>query len=170
MIIMGIDPGIAITGYGIIEAEHSRYRLVDYGCIRTAPRIPSQQRLLKLHQGIDMLIDQFNPDYMAIEQLFFNRNTTTAIPVGQARGVILLAAAEHQLAVAEYTPLQVKQAIVGYGRAEKTQIQFMVMRLLKMKNIPKPDDAADALAIAISHAHYYLTRQLHDNQGREQEN
>jgi len=167
---MGIDPGIAITGYGIIEAEHSRYRLVDYGCIRTAPRIPSQQRLLKLHQGIDMLIDQFNPDYMAIEQLFFNRNTTTAIPVGQARGVILLAAAEHQLAVAEYTPLQVKQAIVGYGRAEKTQIQFMVMRLLKMKNIPKPDDAADALAIAISHAHYYLTRQLHDNQGREQEN
>jgi len=167
---MGIDPGIAITGYGIIEAEHSRYRLVDYGCIRTAPRIPLQQRLLKLHQGISMLIDQFSPDYMAVEQLFFNRNTTTAIPVGQARGVILLAAAEHQLALAEYTPLQVKQAIVGYGRAEKTQIQFMVMRLLKMKNIPKPDDAADALAIAISHAHFYSTRQLHDNQGREQEN
>jgi len=167
---MGIDPGIAITGYGIIEAGHSRYRLIDYGCIRTAPRVPVQERLLKLHQGIGMLVEQYTPDCMAIEQLFFNRNTTTAIPVGQARGVILLAAAEHQLAVSEYTPLQVKQAIVGYGRAEKTQIQFMVMRLLKMKNIPKPDDAADALAIAISHAHYYTTRQLRDDQGREQEN
>ena len=160
MIILGIDPGTAITGYGLIEAQGSRCRLLDYGCVRTSPSQPTPQRLEKLYLGMRQLLEEGKPQQVAVEKLFFNRNITTAIPVGQARGVLLLACAQQGLDVAEYTPLQIKQSIVGYGRAEKQQIQFMVARLLHMKAPPKSDDAADALAIALSHAQYLLTKPL----------
>ncbi|MCL1975806.1 MAG: crossover junction endodeoxyribonuclease RuvC [Firmicutes bacterium] len=160
MIILGIDPGTAITGYGLIETVGSHCRLLDYGCIRTTANIPAPQRLEKLYSGMRQLLTEGKPEQVAIEKLFFNRNATTAIPVGQARGVLLLACAQMGLTVAEYTPLQVKQNIVGYGRAEKHQIQFMVARLLHMKTPPKSDDAADALAIALTHAQYLLTRAI----------
>ena len=160
MIILGIDPGTAITGYGLIDAGGNRCRLLDYGCIRTAAAMPAPQRLEKLHRGMVQLLQENHPEQVAVEKLFFNRNATTAIPVGQARGVLLLACAQYGLKVAEYTPLQVKQAIVGYGRAEKQQIQFMVARLLQMKEPPKSDDAADALAIALTHAQFLQTRRL----------
>ena len=153
MRILGIDPGTAITGYGIIEVENHRYSLVDYGCIRTAAHMYLPERLDRIYQGMHLLIEKFRPDAMAIEELFFNTNATTAISVGQARGVILLAAQQKDLPIGEYTPLQVKQALVGYGRAEKQQVQYMVRTFLNMKETPKPDDAADALAIAICHSH-----------------
>ncbi len=160
MIILGIDPGTAIVGYGVIESEGSRISLVDYGVITTKAHTPLPERLLRVHQGIEELIRLFHPDCMAVESLFFNKNTRTALAVGQARGVILLAAEESKLPVAEYTPLQVKQAIVGYGRAEKQQVQYMVQTFLHMRELPKPDDAADALAIAICHSHSMLGRRL----------
>ena len=160
MIILGIDPGTAITGYGLIEASGSNYSLLDYGCIRTATKQPTPQRLHKLYRGMLQLLTDHHSQQVAVEKLFFNRNASTAIPVGQARGVLLLACAESDIEVAEYTPLQVKQTVTGYGRAEKQQIQFMVARLLRMKTPPKSDDAADALAIALTHAHYYHTRRL----------
>ena len=141
MLILGLDPGTAITGYGLIDAQNGSYKLCDYGTLRTKAALPAADRL--------------QPDQVAIEELFFNRNTTTAVPVGQARGVLILACAKAGLPIAEYTPLQVKQALTGYGRAEKSQIQYMVARLLKMESPPKNDDAADALAIAITHAHYF---------------
>ena len=155
MIILGIDPGTAITGYGIIHAlGGNRYALVDYGSIRTPAKLPMPERLELLYRGVQQLLTTHQPSQVAIEKLFFNRNITTALPVGQARGVLLLAAAQQKLPIAEYTPLQVKQAVVGYGRAEKEQIKYMVARLLKMKAPPKNDDAADALAIAITHAFF----------------
>jgi crossover junction endodeoxyribonuclease RuvC len=157
---LGIDPGTAITGYGLVEAIGNQCRLLDYGCIRTTPDQPVPQRLEKLHRGMQQLLEEGKPEQVALEKLFFNRNITTAIPVGQARGVLLLACAQKGLQVAEYTPLQVKQTIVGYGRAEKQQIQFMVARLLHMKTPPKSDDAADALAIALTHAQFLLTKTL----------
>jgi crossover junction endodeoxyribonuclease RuvC len=157
---LGIDPGTAITGFGLIESAGNRCRLLDYGCIRTTASLPAPQRLEKLHRGMRQLLEEGRPEQVAMEKLFFNRNATTAIPVGQARGVLLLACAQSSLIVAEYTPLQVKQTIVGYGRAEKQQIQFMVARLLQMKTPPKSDDAADALAIALTHAQYMLTKAL----------
>jgi len=160
VIILGIDPGTAITGYGLIEASGSNCSLLDYGCIRTAAKQPTPQRLHKLYRGMLQLLTDYHPQQVAVEKLFFNRNASTAIPVGQARGVLLLACAESDVEVAEYTPLQVKQTVTGYGRAEKQQIQFMVARLLRMKTPPKSDDAADALAIALTHAHYYHTRRL----------
>lgn len=154
MRILGIDPGTAITGYGVIDIENHRYRLVDYGCIRTAAHMYLPERLDRIYQGMLLLIQKFQPQAMAIEELFFNTNATTAISVGQARGVILLAAQQKDLPIGEYTPLQVKQALVGYGRAEKQQVQYMVKTFLNMKETPKPDDAADALAIAICHSHF----------------
>jgi crossover junction endodeoxyribonuclease RuvC len=160
LIILGIDPGTAITGYGLIEAIGNRCSLLDYGCIRTSSDQLVQKRLEKLYRGMMQLLEEGKPQQVAVEKLFFNRNITTAIPVGQARGVLLLACAQKELAVAEYTPLQVKQTIVGYGRAEKQQIQFMVARLLQMKTPPKSDDAADALAIALTHAQYLMTNTL----------
>lgn len=156
--ILGIDPGTAITGYGLIETAGSRSSLLDYGCIRTAAGQLMPQRLQKLYHGMLQLLVEHQPEQVAVEKLFFNRNISTAIPVGQARGVLLLACAEHGIMVAEYTPLQVKQAVVGYGRAEKQQIQFMVARLLHMKTPPKSDDAADALAIALTHAQFFHTQ------------
>ena len=160
MIILGLDPGTAITGYGLITAEAGGYSLLDYGAFRTAAGQPDAARLVKLYDSLTALLLMRRPDYVAVEQLFFNRNTTTAVPVGQARGVLLLAAAKQGIKIAEYTPLQVKQALTGYGRAEKRQIQYMVARLLDMEAPPRNDDDADALAIAITHAHYYHSRKL----------
>lgn len=153
MRILGIDPGTAIVGYGVIDVVNHRYTVVDYGCIRTAAHMYLPERLDRIYQGMQMLIDKYQPQEMAVEELFFNTNITTGISVGQARGVILLAAQQKDIPIGEYTPLQVKQALVGYGRAEKQQVQYMVKTFLNLSQIPKPDDAADALALAICHSH-----------------
>lgn len=153
MVIIGIDPGFAITGYGILEYTGNKFKLIDVGVITTEANMELSDRLLALNNGLDALITQYRPDAMAVEELFFNTNVKTAIKVGHGRGVALLAAAKAGIKVFEYTPLQVKQAVVGYGRATKDQVQQMVKVLLNMDKIPKPDDAADALAIAICHAH-----------------
>jgi len=155
MIIMGIDPGTAITGYGLINKENNILTLLEYGVIRTEKDIPANLRLLEVFEGINELIDRFKPEHIAIEELFFNKNTKTALSVGQSRGVIILAAELKGVRTFEYTPLQVKQAVVGYGRADKKQVQFMVKAIMDMKEIAKPDDAADALAISICHANYF---------------
>jgi len=160
MLILGLDPGTAITGFGLIDAHGGSYDLVEYGTLRTAPPASAADRLVKLYDALIALLQRTQPEQIAIEELFFNRNSTTAVPVGQARGVLLLGCAQQGIQIAEYTPLQVKQALTGYGRAEKKQIQYMVARLLKMDAPPKNDDAADALAIAITHAHYYNGRKL----------
>ena len=160
MLILGLDPGSAITGYGLISADHGKYEMLDYGALRTEPGPSDAERLVLLYDELRALLKEKQPDCVAIEQLFFNKNATTAVPVGQARGVLLLACAQAGLPISEYTPLQVKQALTGYGRADKSQIQYMVTRLLKLASVPKPDDAADALAIAITHAHNYRGQQL----------
>lgn len=153
MIILGIDPGIAILGYGVIKYEGNKFSCIRYGAVTTSPESSMPERLSLLYRGINNLIEEFKPDAFAAEELFFNKNVKTALTVGHARGVALLSAYEAGLNIYEYTPLQVKQAIVGYGRAEKIQVQQMVRVLLNLPGIPKPDDAADALAIAICHAH-----------------
>jgi crossover junction endodeoxyribonuclease RuvC len=153
MRVLGIDPGLAIVGFGFIDRAGNRLVPVQYGSIQTEARIDSGERLLQIYEAANRLIEQYKPQAVAVEKLFFNRNVTTAFSVGQARGVIVLAAVQHGLQVAEYTPLQVKQAVVGYGQAEKRQVQEMVRMLLGLASIPKPDDAADALAVAICHAH-----------------
>ncbi len=159
MIILGIDPGIARCGYGIIEEKHGVLSLVDYGLIETDSSNEDIVRLKEIFERTNNLIEQFSPSIMAVEQLFYGSNSRTAFAVGQARGVVLLAAALSSIKTAEYTPLQVKQAVVGYGRAEKNQIQYMVKELLKMAKTPKQDDAADALAVAICHAHSYRIKE-----------
>ncbi|MBD8501035.1 crossover junction endodeoxyribonuclease RuvC [Paenibacillus arenosi] len=153
MRILGIDPGIAIVGFGFIDKIGSRLTPVQYGSIQTESTTAPEIRLLQVYEATEKLLDQYKPDAMGIEKLFFNRNVTTAFTVGQARGVIILAAAKRGIPIAEYTPMQVKQAVVGYGGAEKKQVQEMVRLLLKLKTVPKPDDVADALAVAICHAH-----------------
>lgn len=153
MRILGIDPGIAIVGYGLIDEIRGDVKPVQYGSIQTPKEMTTAARLRQIYLGMQEIITQYKPDMMAIEKLFFNTNTTTAFAVGQARGVILLAAEEANIPIYEYTPLQVKQAVVGYGKAEKKQIQVMVRILLNLKEVPKPDDVADALGIAITHAH-----------------
>ncbi|MBI4789834.1 MAG: crossover junction endodeoxyribonuclease RuvC [Chloroflexi bacterium] len=153
MIILGVDPGTAITGYGVIQSDGRDLGLIDYGAITTPADWSLPQRLVRIYRELDALITQHRPTDAVVEKLFFSRNVRTALSVGQARGVALLAAAQHNLAIHEYTPLEVKQAVVGYGRAEKMQIQQMVKMLLQLDAIPQPDDAADALAIAICHAH-----------------
>ncbi|HEY4391448.1 MAG TPA: crossover junction endodeoxyribonuclease RuvC [Paenibacillus sp.] len=155
MRILGIDPGIAIVGFGFIDKEGSKCTPVQYGCIETKAHTPEEDRLLYVYEGMVQLIEKYKPDAVALEKLFFNRNVTTAMTVAQARGVLVLAAVQKGLPVAEYTPMQVKQAIVGYGKAEKRQVQEMTRMFLKLKVIPKPDDVADALAVAICHAHSY---------------
>lgn len=155
MIILGIDPGTAITGYGVVEYKGNNFKLLEYGVIRSAKNEVLAVRLNKIFTGINEIIDKYKPEQFAVEELFFNKNVKTALSVGHARGVILLAAHLKGLKVNEYTPLQVKQAVVGYGRAEKKQVQFMVKAILNLPDIPKPDDAADALAIAICHGHSY---------------
>lgn len=151
MIILGIDPGIAIVGYGIIECKGNNYKAIDYGCITTDSKLLFPDRLKIVYDELNLIIDKYKPTDLAIEELFFNKNAKTAIKVGQARGVEVLAAVNKNLGIYEYTPLQIKQAVVGYGRAEKHQIQEMVKFLLSLKEIPKPDDVADALAVAICH-------------------
>ena len=153
MRILGIDPGYAIVGYGIVDYEANRFKVVDYGAVTTQAHTPFDLRLQTIYNGLSCLIEKYSPDAMSIEKLFFNTNTTTAIDVAQARGVITLAAAQGGLDIAEYTPLQVKQSVVGYGRAEKKQVQEMTRLMLNLKTVPKPDDTADALALAICHAH-----------------
>jgi len=161
MLVMGIDPGIAITGYSFVRKGRQGSGLAEaYGCLRTPAHTELSTRLLQLHNELTALITEYRPDVLAAEQLFFNRNTTTAFTVGQARGVVLLTAAQHGIPVVEYTPLQVKQAVVGYGRAEKQQVQQMVKALLNLPGLPKPDDVADALAIAICHLHSQEFRNL----------
>lgn len=155
MIILGIDPGFAIVGVGIIEYKGNKFRVLDYYAVTTKAHTPIEERLQAIYKGINEAIAKYKPDFMAVEELFFNNNAKTAIQVGQARGVILLSAVNNSVPIYEYTPLQVKQAVVGYGRAQKTQIQQMVKAILSLDEIPKPDDVADALAIAICHAHSY---------------
>lgn len=153
MRILGIDPGFAIVGCGIVDFNENKFVPVDYGAITTPAKTPMDKRLLDIHNDMITLIDRYKPEAMSVEALFFNTNTTTAINVAQARGVILLSAAEKGIPVYEYTPLQVKQAITGYGRAAKQQIQTMVKIMLGLNAVPKPDDVADALALAICHGH-----------------
>ena len=153
MVILGIDPGTATTGYGAITATRDGLKVLDHGVISTPPGKSLHLRLEILNQGLAVLFARFEPPEVAVEQLFFTNNAKTALAVGQARGVALLAAAKAGCEVHEYTPLQVKQAVVGYGRAEKSQVQYMVKAILALKETPKPDDAADALALAICHAH-----------------
>jgi crossover junction endodeoxyribonuclease RuvC len=148
---LGIDPGTATTGYGILEGEGDDIKLVDYGCIKTSSKEPSSARLKKIFSDTKKIISKHKPKWIVVERLFFGANTKTAMAVGQARGVILLAASQAGLDIAEYTPLEVKMALTGYGRADKNQVQQMVKRILKLKTIPKPDDASDALAVALCH-------------------
>lgn len=152
MRILGIDPGLAIVGYGVIDSEKGVYRPVDCGVINTPKELSLPERLELIYKGMGELMDTFKPDQVAIEELFFTKNITTGITVAEARGVILLACKQSGLPMFEYTPNQIKQSLTGYGKADKKQIQFMITRLLGLKAIPKPDDAADALAIALTHA------------------
>ena len=151
MIILGIDPGVATIGFGVIEASRQKNTLIQYGTITTPPGIPLSSRLLQISNDMEELIHTFHPDEMA-EELFFNTNITTGISVAHGRGVILLAAEKMGVPIFEYTPMQVKQAVVGFGKAEKKQVMLMTQRLLHMNKLPRPDDAADALAIAICHS------------------
>ncbi len=152
MVILGIDPGLATLGWGVINDQQGKQTLVDVGCILTTPDQSFPQRLLAIHTEFRELLQRYAPDEIAFEELFFAKNVTTAFTVGAARGVCVALSAEYTNHVYEYTPPQVKQAITGYGRAEKKQIQEMVRLLLSMETIPKPDDAADALAVALTHA------------------
>ncbi len=153
MIILGVDPGTAITGYGVLQSDGDDLKVIDYGAITTPADWLMPRRLQKVYQELSALIAKHRPTDAVVEKLFFSKNVRTALSVGQARGVALLAAAQAGLTIHEYTPLQIKQAVVGYGRAEKQQIQQMVKMLLQLDSIPQPDDAADALAVAICHAH-----------------
>lgn len=155
MIIMGIDPGFAITGYGIVKYEGNKFTPVDYGAITTESSMELPKRLLILYNGLKKIIETYRPEAISIEELFFNKNIKTALAVGHGRGVAVLAAAQSGIDVFEYTPLQVKQSIVGYGRADKAQVQHMIKAILNLSAIPKPDDVADALAVAVCHAHSY---------------
>ncbi len=157
MIILGVDPGTATTGYGLIRKEGQRHTLIKYGCVLTPAKTPLHDRLDQIFDELSAIIEEYQPEQMAVEELFFTNNAKTAIAVGQARGVILLAGKKNGLEVHEYTPLEVKMALTGYGRADKNQIQQMVKTLLGLPEIPKPDDAADALAIAICHAQTFRT-------------
>lgn len=153
MRILGIDPGTAICGFSILDYIGNKFSLVSYGVIRTPAHTELKDRLLTIYQELDELIERHKPDALAVEDLFFNTNAKTALSVGHARGVILLLGALKSMTVSSYTPLQVKQSVVGYGRAEKKQVQEMVKIILKLEKIPTPDDAADAIAVAICHGH-----------------
>lgn len=151
MRILGLDPGIAIVGFGLIEARQGRFRYENCGAIRTEAGLPLSQRLETIYDDLAQLLDALQPDAVAIEELFFNTNITTGISVAHGRGILLLCCRQKGIPIYEYTPLQVKQSVVGYGRAEKRQVMDMVKRLLGLKALPRPDDAADALAIALCH-------------------
>jgi crossover junction endodeoxyribonuclease RuvC len=153
MRILGIDPGYAIMGWGIVDIVGNRISAVDYGSIKTSAGDPLPERLKSIYSELSSIIERYKPDEAAIEELYYNSNAKTVILVAEARGVAVLACTRCNLGIAEYTPLQIKQALVGYGRADKNQVQYMVKLLLNLKEVPKPDDTADALAAAICHAH-----------------
>ena len=152
MRILGIDPGLAIVGWGIVDSDRGKVRPVAYGAITTPAHTQIEARLLIIQNDLEALIEKYKPDEMAIEELFFNTNITTGIAVAEARGVLICTAHKHGIKISEYTPLQVKQAVVGYGKAEKKQVIAMVTTLLGLKTAPKPDDTADAIAIALCHS------------------
>ena len=158
MLALGIDPGTAICGYGLVELQGNHLRPIHYGAVFTDKDMAMELRLKKIYEELSALIVQYKPDFMSVEKLFFNRNVTTAIAVGQARGVIVLTAAMQAVPVVEYTPIQIKQAITGTGRADKEQVTFMAQKLLNITEKPKPDDVADALAIAICGLHSESSR------------
>jgi len=158
MRVLGIDPGYATVGYGIIDYDKAKFSVVNYGAVTTAADIPFENRLAEIYNDLCEIIKSCRPGFMAVERVFFTTNQKTAIDVSQARGVILLAAVNNSVEIAEYTPLQVKQSVTGYGKAVKAQVQEMTKRILRLSAIPKPDDTADALAIAICHAHTYSSR------------
>ena len=149
MIILGIDPGYAILGYGAVEAERGKIRVIDYGVVETTPKMTFPERLERLYAGTKLLLERYRPDHVAFEELFFYRNTTTALQVAAARGVAITAAQQAGRPLYEYTPMQIKQSVTGDGHADKLQMQTMVKLLLKLQKIPKPDDAADALGAAL---------------------
>ena len=158
MRILGIDPGIAIVGFGLIEADRGRTRLLNYGAITTPAGLPLARRLVQIEQDMEALIAQLKPDAIAVEELFFSNNITTGIAVAHGRGIILCTAEKSGVPLYEYTPMQVKQAITGYGKAVKKQIQEMTRMMLHLETIPKPDDTADALGMAIAHCHCSRSR------------
>lgn len=160
MIILGIDPGLATLGWGVIETDGHRHRHIQHGTLGTPAGHALPVRLRSIFSGVQALISTYQPDDIAFEELFFARNVTTALSVGAARGVALVAAAQYTENLYEYTPMQIKQAVVGYGKADKQQVQFMVKTLLGLEEIPRPDDAADGLAAAITHAHSARQREL----------
>ena len=154
MLVIGIDPGTAITGYGLVrEDQNGKLTAVDFGAIKTPAKMPMAKRLLRIHRELKEIALLHHPDYGVVEKLFFQKNVRTAISVGQGRGVAILSLANLEIPVTEYTPLEIKQAVTGYGGADKTQVQYMVKVLLELEEIPKPDDAADALAVAVCHIH-----------------
>ena len=153
MLVLGLDPGLAIVGYGLVRSDGERLAPVAYGTFRTAADQPLAQRLLTIAQELRAIIERFHPDAAAVEQLFFSRNAQTAMKVGEGRGALMLTLGEASLPIAEYTPMQIKQAVTGQGGAEKEQVQYMVRALLGLDETPQPDDAADALAAAICHHH-----------------
>ncbi len=157
MRIVGVDPGMATTGYGVVESDGCRSVLIEYGCIRTSAEDRAQERLGRIYRELHAVVTRTGGQVMAVEKLFFSKNSASAMQVGEARGVVILAGHHAGLPVFEYTPLQVKQAVTGFGRAEKRQIQQMVACLLALKQLPRPDDAADALALALCHAHTGLS-------------
>jgi len=168
MIILGIDPGIATVGWGVVASERGNFRYIDCGIISTPAGMRVEKRLWLIHRALDDIITRYTPNEISIEELFYHNNQKTVINVAQARGVILLTAEEHKIPISEYTPLQVKQAIVGYGRAEKKQVMEMTRIFLHLDRVAKPDDAADALALAICHGHssaskLYGTRTIKDS-------
>lgn len=154
MRIIGLDPGTATTGYGIIDVVDDQLVAVTYGVIKTSPRLAMPQRLQQIYDELSALLEQYEPESAGVEELFFGRNVTTAITVGQARGVLLLALANANIPIKAYSPPKIKDAVVGYGKADKAQVQLMVRNLLGLTETPRPDDAADGLAIAITHYHY----------------
>lgn len=160
MRILGLDPGTATTGYGIIDIVEGEPQLVTYGVIRTSARSKTTRRLQKIYQELTSLLDEYRPDAAAVEEVFFGRNITTAISVGQARGVLLLALANAEIPMEEYSPPKVKDAVTGYGKADKHQVQLMVRNLLRLEETPRPDDAADGLAVAITHFQHQRYRSL----------
>jgi crossover junction endodeoxyribonuclease RuvC len=162
MRILGIDPGIGSTGYGIIDSDGSSHRAILFGAVKTQPRQPIQVRLLKIYRELSKVLSREKADVMAIEEVFHASNVQSALTLGHARGIALLVAAQQGLDVYEYSPLEIKSAVVGYGRAEKSQIQTMVQLLLKLPEIPSPDHAADALAVAICHAHRMKVLTIYD--------
>lgn len=165
MLVLGVDPGTATTGYGFVRStSDGDLEVVTYGVISTPKNTTPESRLLTIYNEISELIALHRPETAAVEKLFFQRNVTTAMAVGQARGVVLLALVQKQLSIGEYTPMEIKQAVVGYGGADKNQVQMMVKAILHLDEIPRPDDAADALAVAICHSHSYRYSHLEDMQ------